>query len=619
MPINGELTFPDVPGKINEHNQSPNAHSVRIDNTVSQPGMAADAKATRDLVDNVSGQIEEEIDALDGQVTDLKSAIGNKSSLNTDTKTNLVSAINEVNGHFLDGIEEGVENWLDDHPEATTTVQDGSLTEAKFSSDLALKTVKDYVTPEMFGAKGDGVTDDTVAVQSALSYAYSNNVPLYLLSKYLLTSGLTVNSGVHIKGTRPGAGFNVNSDIVALTLPANSVRQKLENFGFTMQGRVGSAIKVNYVRWVTISDIYIMYAHNAIEVDDAYYCNIYNCDIHYCEKGIILKDCGGITITGTHINESQKENIYIQATSSVDIVNCTLESALSVGQVVCDSGDISISTSYIGDSDYPDVLVNGGNVSVSDIMPALLRMTQNGGSLFLNNVRWGGATTDHRIRHNGGRLKLGNHFVSSYLDIDTSKYEMISAPTRRTYSPAGLFLDTSDLILGSDTSIHEYGTNYHGGSRIKVYSSSASPTNEADLKIPFSIPPGLIDKPLILKIAIDNKDRMDNPSYRPSGDGGNNAIRLRDQDDLYIANWSDIDGGSPISNNLYNYSDSWKCAFISSNLYNQYQIYIPIKARHTSGYIEFFGVRGEEYDKMFGFEYIALLNPVDAYMFAKYI
>ena len=36
-------------------------------------------------------------------------------------------------------IEEKVEDWLDDHPEATTTVQDGSITEAKLASALAQK------------------------------------------------------------------------------------------------------------------------------------------------------------------------------------------------------------------------------------------------------------------------------------------------------------------------------------------------------------------------------------------------------------------------------------------------------------------------------------------------
>jgi hypothetical protein len=63
---------------------------------------------------------------------------------------------------------QAVSDWLDEHPEATTTVQDGSLTESKFSDALKLKTIKEYVTPEMFGAKGDGVADDIDAIMSAI-------------------------------------------------------------------------------------------------------------------------------------------------------------------------------------------------------------------------------------------------------------------------------------------------------------------------------------------------------------------------------------------------------------------------------------------------------------------
>lgn len=35
-----------------------------------------------------------------------------------------------------EAIESAVANWLEDHPEATTTVEDGSITKAKLDSDL---------------------------------------------------------------------------------------------------------------------------------------------------------------------------------------------------------------------------------------------------------------------------------------------------------------------------------------------------------------------------------------------------------------------------------------------------------------------------------------------------
>lgn len=35
-----------------------------------------------------------------------------------------------------DEIEQAVSDWLDAHPEATTTVQDGSITAAKLNADL---------------------------------------------------------------------------------------------------------------------------------------------------------------------------------------------------------------------------------------------------------------------------------------------------------------------------------------------------------------------------------------------------------------------------------------------------------------------------------------------------
>lgn len=68
---------------------------------------------------------------------------------------------------LVPAVEESVADWLEEHPEVTTTVVDGSLTKSKFSDSLKLEAINGYVTPEMYGAKGDGVTDDTSALQDA--------------------------------------------------------------------------------------------------------------------------------------------------------------------------------------------------------------------------------------------------------------------------------------------------------------------------------------------------------------------------------------------------------------------------------------------------------------------
>lgn len=106
---------------------------------------------------------------------------------------------------------QAVSDWLDAHPEATTTVQDGSITEAKLSSALQLKTIKDYVTPQMYGAVGDGVTDDTAAFISALSSGKAVIVPT---GSYLITEKLTIPQGCTFNG--------MGSDTVLIRETSNS-------------------------------------------------------------------------------------------------------------------------------------------------------------------------------------------------------------------------------------------------------------------------------------------------------------------------------------------------------------------------------------------------------------
>ena len=67
--------------------------------------------------------------------------------------------------------------------------------------DLVLNTLNEYITPEMFGAKGDGVTDDTNAIQQAINNAVETKKDIFLQNKtYLTTQPLQIQEKFTMRG-----------------------------------------------------------------------------------------------------------------------------------------------------------------------------------------------------------------------------------------------------------------------------------------------------------------------------------------------------------------------------------------------------------------------------------
>lgn len=154
-----------------------------IDPTLSVSGKAADARATGAAVDK------------------LEDKKADKADLDTERKR--IDVLNNGGLNLKDDvIDTSIKAWLEDHPEATTTVQDGSIDEKKINKKFLPWIKKDYVTPEMFGAVGDGVTDDHKAMQNAIDYASDNGLTLTILGKnYVIKDTLNITKRVTIAGT----------------------------------------------------------------------------------------------------------------------------------------------------------------------------------------------------------------------------------------------------------------------------------------------------------------------------------------------------------------------------------------------------------------------------------
>ena len=164
-----------------------NPDSPPLDRSLTGSSAAAPADLVGDLKNDID-ILEPDANASDvGKALIVKTVSGGKA---------IQYEFGEVGEPDPEVIEQAVSDWLDDHPEATTTVEDGSLTEEKLTSATLAVLKNNYVTPEMFGAKGDGETDDTLAINSML--ASGNKTFSFANKTYLVDGSIDVSTTCEI-------------------------------------------------------------------------------------------------------------------------------------------------------------------------------------------------------------------------------------------------------------------------------------------------------------------------------------------------------------------------------------------------------------------------------------
>lgn len=195
----------------------------------------------------------------------------------------------------------------------------GYLTEHQDISGKADKNqVATYITPEQYGAKGDGSTDDSAAIQAAIDAAGSENI-VYLAKKtYKISAGLNINHS-NRKFVCEGTLLYDGTDV------AVSITSKYINVSINKIDAVnGTAIKLDatakYVEYCVVNVDYILNSVIGIHLytngSPMCYNRFYNKGIVASEIGVFV-DCNANYITENwwwlgRIYGSPNKGIYLK-------------------------------------------------------------------------------------------------------------------------------------------------------------------------------------------------------------------------------------------------------------------------------------------------------------------
>lgn len=338
------------------------------------------------------------------------------------------------------GLYNYVEKVLTAHPEWTTTVMDGAITKIKINDTFLKEIENGYVTPEQFGAVGDGVTDDTEAFSNMLS----SDIKLWFIPKktYLIKRTLNVD-GITICGASSNQSILLFDSSDGLKYENNII---LSNIRLRGNG-TNTAISYDY-RNIKLNNVSISNFRNAlaarndhgvytgyIHVDNSEFDNISNvlkfettlitytsfdgCRFTNCVKLIkaLNNDSNSETVSFKEcvIENSDDANITTEISNIKTVYNGLISDSYIEGDIILDSelihGSWAVNHTRIGTRElFQDIplseigygpIVTYNNSTIRSLRnTAVINTTKRGYTTFNNCVL---------VRNDGVPMPLTNH------------------------------------------------------------------------------------------------------------------------------------------------------------------------------------------------------------------
>jgi hypothetical protein len=180
-----------------------------------------------------------------------------------------------------------------------------------------------------YGTKGDGVTDDSGAIQAAITaMAAVGGTVIFPPGNYAIAVGLTMGSGVNLQG---------NGATLTLTQSAGTMLTTGSNHyirGLTLNANnfaTSRAVLINLVSNVTIEDVTILNSSTAIvagfQIIGSTNIITQRCVVSGTSQGFYISDaCNGVAVIDCHITNYVARGIYLVTTGPTAPRNIRIQS-----------------------------------------------------------------------------------------------------------------------------------------------------------------------------------------------------------------------------------------------------------------------------------------------------
>lgn len=237
-------------------------------------------------------------------------------------------------------------------------------------------TIGPSINAGEFGATGDGITDDTVALQRAIDIALINGAGVALPAGKFRTTGLSLNvapDNLNARFRLMGQGRRTtklikigtsSAPVLSIASAAIPTEANVDIADLAIDGNGGRAdgVKLTGVAHSTLSRVILENCNRALHGSGSLLLTIEDCTLHRSNIGAMFRKNGlahanAITIRDSRINSNSRYGVDFGEGSMLRLRDCQIEANGTRGNV--DSGGIVLRYTIGAEIGYGVVVIDG--------------------------------------------------------------------------------------------------------------------------------------------------------------------------------------------------------------------------------------------------------------------